>query len=252
MHLIDTNVNLGPWPFTPAPDRTGPELAAHLRARGIRQALVSHLGAVFQPEPMVTNRRLFATVRRTPNLLPVPTINPALANWREQLAECLAAGPIRAVKLYPNYHNYPLAARRLDPFMAAIAAARLRLIVNVRLEDERHRYFALKIRGVPLRQMDAFLARHPRQHVLFTGIYKGEIEGLAAKHANFSAEIAFVEITNVLEIMLRTFPARRLMLGTATPLLNTRAGADKLRCAHIPARAKALIGADNARRFFNL
>lgn len=252
MNLIDTNVNLGPWPFTPAPDRTGPELSAHLRGRGIRQALVSHLGTVFQPEPMVTNRRLFATVRRSPHLFPVPTVNPALANWREQLAECLVAGPIRAVKLFPNFHNYSLASRQLDAFMAAIADAKIRLIVNVRLEDERHRYFALKIKGVPVKQMDAFLARHPRHHVLFAGIYKGEIEQLAAKHANFSAEITFVEITNVLEVMLRTFPARRLLLGTGTPLLNTRAGADKLTCANIPAKAKALIGADNARRLFNL
>ena len=138
MNLIDTNVNLGPWPFTPVPDRTGPELAAHLAASGVRRALVSHLGAVFQPEPMVTNRKLFAAVKKTPGLLPVPVINPALANWREQLAECLAAGPIRAVKIFPNYPNYYLGARKLDAFMAAIADAGLRLIVYVRLEDERH------------------------------------------------------------------------------------------------------------------
>jgi hypothetical protein len=105
VQLIDTNVNLGPWPFTPVPDRTGPELAAHLAASGVRRALVSHLGAVFQPEPMVTNRKLFAAVKKSPGLLPVPVINPALANWREQLAECLAAGPIRAVKIFPNFHN---------------------------------------------------------------------------------------------------------------------------------------------------
>jgi predicted TIM-barrel fold metal-dependent hydrolase len=100
--------------------------------------------------------------------------------------------------------------------------------------------------------MDAFLARNPQHHVLFSGIYKGEIDKLAPKHKNFSAEIAFCEITNVLELMLRTFPARRLMLGTCTPLLSTRGNVDKLRCAHIPAGAKALIGADNARRFFKL
>ena len=252
MNLIDTNVNLGPWPFTPVPDRTGPELAAHLAASGVRRALVSHLGAVFQPEPMVTNRKLFAAVKKTPGLLPVPVINPALANWREQLAECLAAGPIRAVKIFPNYHNYSLGARKLDAFMAAIADAGLRLIVNVRLEDERHKYFALRIKGVPVKQMDAFLARHPQHHVLLSGIYKGEIDKLAPKYKNFSAEIAFCEITNVLEIMLRTFPARRLMLGTCTPLLSTRGNVDKLRCARIPAGAQALIGADNARRFFKL
>lgn len=252
MQLIDTNVNLGPWPFTPVPDRTGPELAAHLAASGIRRALVSHLGAVFQPEPMATNRRLFAAVQRTPGLLPVPVINPALANWREQLAACLAAGPIRAVKIFPNYHNYSLSSPRLDPFLAAIAEAGLRLIVNVRLEDERHRYFALRIKGVPVKQLAAFLARHREHHVLFSGIYKPEVEKLAPDHGNFSAEVAFCEITNVLEVMLRDFPARRLMLGTCTPLMSTRGQADKLRCAHLPARTKALIGADNARRFFKI
>ncbi|RFC45028.1 MAG: hypothetical protein DUW69_001909, partial [Verrucomicrobia bacterium] len=75
--LIDTNVNLGPWPFTPVPDRTGPELAAHLATNGIRRALVSHFGAVFLPEPMPANRKLFAAVRRSPALIPVPVINPA-------------------------------------------------------------------------------------------------------------------------------------------------------------------------------
>ena len=250
--LIDANVHLGPWPFTLVPDRTAPALADHLAASGIRRALVSHLGAVFAPDPMPANRQLFAAVKRTPALLPVPILNPALAPWREQLAECRAAAPIRAVKLLPNYHNYSLRARHLEPFMAALKEAKLRLILNVRLEDERHKYFALRMAGVPVTQHAYFLGRFPQHHVLFNGIYKGEIEKLAPDHQNFSAEIAFCEVTNVLELMLPKFPARRLLLGTCTPLLSTRGEADKLRCAHIPARAKALIGAENARRFFNL
>jgi len=250
--LIDTNVNLGPWPFTPVPDRTGPELAAHLAANGIRRALVSHFGAVFLPDPMVANRRLFATLQRAPGLLPVPVINPALANWREQLLQCRAAAPIRAVKILPNYHHYSLRAGHLADFMAALAQAKLRLILNVRLEDERHKYFALRIKGVPVPQLAHFLARFPAHHVLFAGIYKGEVEQLAPQHGNFSAEISFCETTNTLEHMLPKFPARRLMLGTCTPLLSTRGEADKLRRARIPARAQALIGSANARRFFKI
>lgn len=250
--LIDTNVNLGSWPFTPMPDRTAPELAAHLATSGIRRALVSHLGAVFQPEPMVTNRKLFAAVRRTPALLPVPVINPALANWREQLAECRAAAPIHAVKIFPNYHHYSLSARRLDPFLDALDEAGLRLLVNIRLEDERHKYFALRIKGVPVVQMSAFLKRHPKRHFLFTGIYKPEVEKLAPDHENFSADIAFCELTNTLALMLAKIPARRLMLGTCTPLLSTYGEVGKLTDARIPASAKALIGSENARRFFKL
>ena len=250
--LIDTNVNLGPWPFTPVPDRTGPALVAHLAASGIRRALVSHLGAAFLPEPMPANRQLFAAVRHTPALIPVPVINPALRNWPEQLAECRAAAPIRAVKILPNYHNYRLDASPLAPFMAVLAAARLRLILNVRLEDERHKYFALRMKGVPVPQLALFLRRFPRHHVLLSGIYKPEVEKLAPDFANFSAEISFCECTNCLELMLPKFPARRLMLGTCSPLMSTRGQADKLRGAKIPARAKALIGSGNARRFFAL
>ena len=250
--LIDTNVNLGPWPFTPVPDRTGPELAAHLATNGIRRALVSHFGAVFLPEPMPANRKLFAAVRRSPALIPVPVINPALRNWREQLAECRDSAPLRAVKILPNYHRYQLGAAHLEPFMAALADAKLKLILNVRLEDERHKYFALRIKGVPVPELARFLRRFPRHHVLFAGIYKGEVEKLAPNFTNFSAEISFCETTNCLELMLPKFPARRLMLGTCTPLLSTRGEADKLRGARIPARAKARIGAANARRFFKL
>lgn len=250
--LIDTSVNLGPWPFTPIPEYSGPALVAQLASSGIRRALVSHFGAVFLPDPMPANRKLFAAVRRTPALLPVPILNPALRTWPEQLAECRAAAPIRAVKILPNYHNYSLRAGHLTDFMAALARAKLRLILNVRLEDERHKYFALRIKGVPVPQLAHFLRRFPSHHVLLSGIGKGEVEQLAPDHANFSAEIAFCEMTNTLEHMLPKFPARRLMLGTCTPLLSTRGEADKLRRARIPARAKELIGSANARRFFRI
>ena len=250
--LIDANVNLGPWPFTPVPDYTGPQLAAHLATNGIRRALVSHLGAVFLPDPMPANRRLFATVARTPALLPVPILNPALRTWPEQLAECRAAAPIRAVKILPNYHNYSLKAGHLDAFMAALAEAKLKLILNVRLEDERHKYFALRIKGVPVPAISAFLKRFPSHHVLLTGLYKPELEKLAPDHVSFSADIAFCEWFNTLELLLKKIPARRLLLGTCTPLLSTRGEVDKLVRAQIPAGAKALIGSGNAQRFFNL
>jgi len=249
--LIDANVHLGSWPFSPLLERTGPQLAAHLAAHGIRRAFASHLGSVFLPEPMPANRLLFAAVRRTPALQPVPTINPALANWREQLAACRDAADLRAVRIFPNFHNYRLRLRRLDDFMAALAEAKLRLVLNVRLEDERHKYFALRIKGVPVPEIGAFLARFPQHHVLLSGAYKPEVEKLAPLHPNFSAELTFCETFKTLESMLKNVPARRLLFGTGTPFLSTRGEVDKLRLALIPARAQALIGAENARRFFD-
>jgi predicted TIM-barrel fold metal-dependent hydrolase len=251
--LIDSNAYLGPWPFAPIAVRTAPQLSAHLAAHGIRRALVSHLGAVFLPDPMPANRELFAAVRRTPSLVPVPIINPALANWREQLAICQAAVPgLTAVKILPNYHNYKLRASRLTDFMGALSEAKLKLVLNVRLEDERHKYFALRIKGVPVADVAAFLKRFPKHHVLLTGIYKPELEKLVPEHTNFSADIAFCEWYTTLVSLLEKISARRLLLGTCTPLLSTRGEVAKLNFAKIPASAKTLIGSTNARRFFGL
>ena len=250
--LIDTNVSLGPWPFSPIPHRTGTQLVEHLAASGIGAALVSDLRAVFLPDPMPANRQLFAAVKKTPALYPVPILNPALRNWPEQLAECRTAAPIRAVKLLPNYHNYSLQSAHLDGFMAALAEAKLKLILNVRLEDERHKYFALRIKGVPLPALAAFLRKFSGHHPLLTGIYKPDLEKLAQGHANFSSDIAFCEWVNTLQALLKVIPSTRLMLGTCTPLLSTRAEADKLVRAKIPTAAQALIGTENARKFFSL
>jgi predicted TIM-barrel fold metal-dependent hydrolase len=250
--FIDAHVALGPWPFAPLPERTAPQLVSHLKSNGINRALVSPLGAVFLPEPMPANRALFAAVRRTPALIPVPVLNPALATWREQLVACLAAAPIRAVKIIPAYHNYSLRLPALTPFIAAITAAGLRLIVVTRLEDERHRYHALRIKGLPVAQVAAFLSRFPATHVVCSGLNRPEIETLAATHENFSADIAFAEWLNTLALLTQKISARRLLLGTNTPLFDTRAQVDKLRLARLPAKTLALIGSANAARLFGL
>jgi len=250
--FIDANAALGPWPFAPLTERTAPQLVAHLKTHGVNRALVSHLGAVFLPEPMPANRALFAAIRRTPALLPVPVINPALATWREHLSTCCAAAPIRAVKIIPAYHNYSLRHPALTPFVAAVNAAGLRLIVTTRLEDERHRYHALGIKGIPIAQVAAFLARFPATHFVCSGLYKPEIETLAATHQNFSADIAFAEWLNTLALLTQKIPARRLLLGTNSPLFDTHAQVDKLRLCRLPAKTLALIGSANATRLFGL
>ncbi len=249
--LIDTNVNLGSWPFTFTPARTAAQLVKHLAASGIDRALVSHFGAVFQPDPMPSNRTLFAAVTRTPDLVPIPVINLRLANWRDQLAECQAA-KVCAVKLVPNFNNYRLTDPVVGEFMGTLAKTKLRLVINFRYEDERHRYFALDIKGVPIADVEKFLRRYPQQQVLFTGIYRPDLKELAKAYPNFSAEISFCEWHNTLEDLLKTIPARRLMLGTCTPMLSTRGEVEKLRLARIPAKAKELIGSTNAIRFFKL
>jgi predicted TIM-barrel fold metal-dependent hydrolase len=249
--LFDTNVNLGVWPFTLVPELNAPRLAAHLRAHGIGRAVVSPTAAILAPDPMPANRALLAAVRGAPALLPVPVVNPALAHWREQL-DAAAAGPLRAIKLYPNYHNYRLDSPRFDPFFAEVKSRRLRLLISVRLEDERHRYFGLHIKSVPPKTLIAFLRRQPQLHPLVLGLGLPDLRIVAKDCENFSTDTSFLEWLNSLLDLTREFPARRIFLGSHTPFFVTRASVAKVTTAPLPARTIAAIGGGNAARFFSL
>ncbi len=250
--FIDTNTHLGHWPFAPLPHTTARKFAAHLKENNIEQALVSPLDAIFLADPMPANRSFFTALKSTAPLVPVPIINPALGTWRDQLDECQQRAPIRAVRILPNYHNYRLNHRRLDTFMEVLADNRLKLVLNVRLNDERTQYFALTIKGVPRADLTRFLKRHPTTHPLLTGLSRPELRELARESENFSADIAFCEWRNTVADLLTFLPARRLMLGTCSPLLSTRGQVDKLRLARIPEKTRTLIGSTNAKKFFHL
>jgi predicted TIM-barrel fold metal-dependent hydrolase len=249
--LIDANVNLGPWPFNLVPGLTASGLASRLRANGIGRAIVSPTPAILAPDPAPANRALLAAVRGVPSLLPLPVVNPALRNWREQL-DAAAAGPLRAAKLHPNYHNYRLESPRLDAFFEAAHSGRIRLVVSARLEDDRHRYFGLRVTMVPAASVAAFLGRHPRLHPLVLGLGLPEIRKIAPERDNFSVDTSFIEWRNALSDLIRKFPARRIFFGSHTPFFVTRSGVDQLAASRLPARAAAAIGGGNAARFFDL
>ena len=249
--LIDANVNLGNWPFTLVPPLNAAQLAAHLRRHGIGRALVSPIAAILAPDPMPANRALFAAVRRLPALVPAPVVNPALAHWREQL-DFAAAGPARALKLFPNYHNYRLDSRRFDAFFKAVKSRRLRLMISARVEDDRHRYFGLHIKDVPVKTLIPFLRRHPELHPLLLGLGLPQLRELAKKCDNFSTDTSFIEWMDSLVDFTREFPPRRVLLGTHAPFLVTAASLAKLSAAPLPARTRAAIGRGNAARFFSL
>lgn len=248
--LFDVNCYYGTWPFTCCGDFTAPNLAAHLARSGITRAAVSPFGAVFHPEPMPANRAMGRALRRVAALSPLPVVNPGLANWREQLRECREEFGATAVRLFPNYHHYRLRSPKLDAFMAEAAALGLRLVISVRLEDERGRYFALKIKGVPGADLAAFLERHPGHAPLLTGLSVGELLKLAVERVNFSADLSYTENMTLAEMLRGKIDSSRLMFGTNSPLYSAQAQTAKLTANTFSARERSQIGHLNAERFF--
>lgn len=248
--LYDVNCYYGAWPFSIFRELTAPRLATHLARSGIDRAAVSPFGAVFHPEPMPANRALFKALKPVDTLHPLPVVNPMLANWREQMRECRTTFGARTIRLFPNYHRYRLSSPRLDPFMTTVAEAGLRIVVSVRLEDERGRYHALDIKGVPLADLSAFLRRHPECTPLLTGLSVGELLKLAEEHTNFVADLSYAENIALAGMLRGKIGISRLMFGTNTPLYSAQAQAAKLTADTFSARERQQIGRTNALAFF--
>lgn len=252
MKLFDSQSWLGRWPFSfLEAHENATSLRRHLRRYGIGRALVSHLEAVLQPEPGPANRRLLLDTRRCSDVVPVPIINPALANWEEELIRCTADRRVRAVRILPNYHGYRLTHPRVQPLVDSLQKKRLKLILQIRLIDERHEYHAMRLRRVTIAAVGDFLDVHPRWPVLVCGLMRSEFVSLAKGRRYLFADMSFLEWHRTIEDALTHAKASQLAFSSHTPFFATRAACDKLLQSSLPASVLARIGAGNLERWLN-
>lgn len=251
MKYFDANTWTGRWPFAFLDEHTPRTLAVHLREHGIGRALVSPLDAVFAPEPDPANYQLLRTTKSKPGLIPVPVINPTLANWREEVAEAAADARVRAMRLLPAYHNYRLGARAVDELAAELVRRKLRLIVQVRLIDERHEYHSLGIKPVPAADVGELVRRHPKLKVLASGLLRSEILTVLPKHPRLLADLSFAEWHETMRHLLAKVPARQLVFATHTPFLITAAARAKMEQPGTPKSQLAANAAGNLERWLS-
>ncbi len=247
--LIDTHAALGHWPWADFSALDADSLEQRLEAEGIEQAWVCATESILYPEPDRFDERLFATCQGRSRLLPVKTINPVLGNWRESLAH--AVGPLgaRLIKLYPNYHRYPLLDEPAMELARTVAALGLPLLISLRVEDERNQSPLLQLAAVPVAEVATFAVSNPRLRILVLGAQYGEVATLLNLTPNLYCDIAFAETGDGLEPLLPRIPEGRLLFGTHTPFFYPRAAVRKLAGAQISAAARRQIAHTNARAF---
>ncbi|MDQ8198021.1 amidohydrolase family protein [Pelagicoccus enzymogenes] len=252
MTFIDSNLSIGRWPFASLPQRSPQQLTTHLQKHQIQTGLVSHLETLFLADPDPANRELLSACKRIPELVPVPALNLALPNWLASLESYRTAAEIKAVKLYPNFHNFRLTSRACTELVQHLQTEKIRLIVNVRVQDERHQYHGLKIRGVPTQQLRRLAQRFPDFKILCTGLYRPEILELAPDCPNLNFDLSFADWHELLSGLLETISPDRLFFGSHTPLMVTGANTYKLQSSTISQSLKTQIARGNAQRFFEL
>jgi len=249
--MIDVNVSLGRWPFQRFLFDAARPLARHLKTCGIRKALVAATESVLYPDPDVYDEKCFEQIREVPGLLPVKTVNPVLATWRTSLCDFADRYELKAIKLYPNYHRYSLDDPMVNELAKTAIKLKLPVMVAVRVEDERQQYPLMQVPGVPLAAIAKFATAHPRARVIALNSYFHEIIA-AEDRRNLYFDIAFAEITDTLRALTEHMPARRLLFGSQTPFLTTKAAAMKVELANIPQAGRERIAEGNAVPLFRL
>ncbi len=147
---IDVNAFLGAYPFRKVPGTSPEALVQAMDRVAIDEAWVSHLPSVFWRAPGDGNAWLYETAARERGgqggqggrggrFKPVPAVHPGLARWEEALGEAADRGaPV--VRCDPAYYGLDPAGPEMRVLAAACGAARLPLMLAVRLEDGRQRH----------------------------------------------------------------------------------------------------------------
>jgi len=136
---IDCNAFLGAYPWRKVPGTSPDSLVAALERTKIDVAWVTHLPSLFWRDPTEGNAWLYETARKDKRFRPVPTVHPGLAQWEQVLADAANAGA-PAIRCDPLYLGLEPSGSEMRVLAAACGAARMPLLLAVRLEDGRQRH----------------------------------------------------------------------------------------------------------------
>ena len=246
--IVDVNVWLGSWPFQYFQLDTARRLENHLAAEGISRALVGSPEAAFNPDCMASNRLLLKRLGRGVALRPVLAVDPTKGDWKDILSLAKdEAAP--AVRLFPNYHCYELDSTPALATVEAIAAAGLALIIQLRVEDERTHHILCKIPGVQVSAVSGLARRFPRLPMIAACVYYHEAVELARQPPNLRIDLSHVETLRTVDSLLKEVPQERVLFGSHTPFLQTRAAVMKLRAPYVPEPIQRAIAWENALSF---
>lgn len=253
LRFIDVNATLGRWPLRRVPLDEPDDLVTRLRRLGGFQAWVTDFDALLHKDLGGVNARLAADCRRHGRgfLLPFGSINPLHPDAGEELRRCDEVHRMPGLRLFPNYHGYPLDHPGFVRLLESAAGRGLIVQIALTQEDERMMHPLLRVEPVDTSPLAALVRRLPHLRLVLINALrtlraKPLLDLIAA--GNVSVDIAMLEGLGGLATLLGQVPASRILFGSHAPLFHPEAAVLKL-CESAPAPADlAALCRDNAQR----
>ncbi len=249
---IDVSAFLGAYPYRRVPGTSPHALRQAMERVAIDAAWVSHLPSLFWRNPAEGNAWLYETAAGEPRFKPVPAVHPGVGGWEAVLGEAADHGA-PAVRCDPTHYGLDPVGAEMRVLAAACSAARLPLLLAVRLEDARQRHPHDLAPELPAAAVRALLRSDDDVRLIVTHADRAFVEEVHFGSTPEAAARVWWDISWIwgppedhLETLLQTIGVERFVFGTGQPLRLPEASVAKLDLLDVAPAAREAIESGNA------
>jgi hypothetical protein len=252
--LIDTNVYLSNWAVRHSWAENPRNVVEKLGRHGVTSAWVGSFDGVLHTDLASVNARLADACAREGSgvLRAFGTINPTFPDWEEDLRRCHETHRMPGVRLFPNYHGYPLDDARFVRLLEIAKRRALLVQIVISIEDDRSQNPALVAAPVQVAPLVDALKNIPGARVMLLnsgsrvlGANNPLLVRLVTARVGF--EIATLEGVAGITSLLQRTPEIRLSFGSHAPYFYFEAALLKLQESDLTSAQLAALTHGNAR-----
>ncbi len=235
--IIDVNVSLGSWPFKEFAIDSADKLDSHLKKLDISQAWVRSCRAAFLTDPENDNKKLCNQLASYPDLIAVPTVNPALSKWEQSVNLDNA----KIINIYPSYHRYQVDSSEVCRLASLLAEKQGILLITMRIEDSRAMHPDCIIPPIPTEEITALAAKYHELKIVCLNSTVFEMEKLLTQASNIYSDMAYTEMGDTIKNLMEKVNYAQIIFGSHTPFYTTGAQLMKIKHSEISDKIKGKI-----------
>jgi hypothetical protein len=252
MELFDACCAMGPAPRFPLAQEDAPSLLAEMDRLGIGRALVHHtLAAGHAPDE--GNALLMEAIAGQPRLEPcwvlVPGEGTARPGAEAALCDTMRTQGVRAVRIYPRDHGYPLAEWMAGRLLAALGERRC--LVSLDLEQVLLPTGMYDLNQSTWRDVAWLCQTYPGLSVLLTRVGYRSLRALLPllrACPNLHLDTSYFATHLGVEEVVAQVGAERLLFASGQPYVDGGAAVTRLCYAGVTAEQVAQIASENLER----
>jgi predicted TIM-barrel fold metal-dependent hydrolase len=257
--MIDVNAYLGHFAFRQLRHNTAEGLLQLMDRKGIERALVSSAASITYRNAQAGNEEVAAQIRRhSDRLIGCAVLNPVYAGWQDDLKICRVEFGMKALRLYPRWHNYKLTGGACQELVNRASEGGMAVTIPLRVEDRRQQSWLVDIPDVSQEEIAALVKAAPQASFIllngsgFTGSPLGrKNNGLPANYA-IDISLLTAELANEMGQLLANLGDERIVFGTGIPFHYADPALTKLEILDSSDAVKEKIRRRNALRILKL